>query len=66
VLDDAVGVKLGEVENFATLLNRNPHADQTFWRVWYFGSIPWQRETVTPAGLLRDARLHIVFDGSAQ
>lgn len=66
VLEEAVGVKLGEVENFATLLNRNPQADQTFWRVWYFGSIPWQRETVTPASLLRDNLMQLVFDGRVQ
>lgn len=65
VLDDATGVKLGEVENFATLLQRNPQADQTFWQVWYFGSIPWQRETVTPASLLRDDKLIVYFDGYA-
>lgn len=66
VLDEAVGVKLGEIENFSTLLNRNPQADQTFWRVWYFGSIPWQRETVTPASLLRDGQMQLVFDGRVQ
>lgn len=65
VLDEATGVKLGEVENFATLLQRNPNADQTFWRMWYFGNIPWQRETVTPASLLRDDRLVVYFDGYA-
>lgn len=66
VLDEAAGIKLGEVENFAILLQRNPQADQRFWRMWYFGSIPWQRETVTPASLLRDARLLVFFDGYAQ
>ncbi len=66
VLAEAVGVKLGEVENFDTLLQRNPQADQTFWRMWYFGNIPWQRETVTPASLLRDGRLNVYFDGYAQ
>jgi hypothetical protein len=65
VLDEAVGVKLGEVEDFSTLLKRNPQADQTFWKVWYFGNIPWQRETVTPASLLRDGRMRVVFDGHA-
>ena len=65
VLHEAKGVQLGEVESFSTLLARNPQADQKFWRVWYFGSIPWQRETVTPASLLRDDRLEIYFDGSA-
>lgn len=65
VLDDATGVKLGEVENFAALLQRNPQADQTFWRMWYFGNIPWQRETVTPASLLGDDKLVVYFDGYA-
>ncbi len=66
VLDEAVGVKLGEVENFAVLLKRNPQADQAFWKVWYFGNIPWQRETVTPASLLKDGRMRVVFDGQVQ
>jgi hypothetical protein len=65
VLDEAVGVKLGEVEDFSTLLKRNPQADQAFWKVWYFGNIPWQRETVTPASLLNDGRMRVVFDGNA-
>jgi hypothetical protein len=63
VVDEAAGVQLGQVENFATLLKHNPQADQTFWRTWYFGNIPWQRETVTPASLLQDTKLHAVFDG---
>lgn len=66
VLHEAAGVQLGEVENFDTLLKRNPHADQGFWRIWYFGSIPWQRETVTPASLLRDGHMRLVFDGYAR
>lgn len=66
VLIDATGVELGEVETFATLLQRNPQADQRFWRMWYFGDIPWQRETVTPASLLRDDRLVTYYDGYAE
>lgn len=66
VVDEAAGVKLGEVEDFATLLKRNPDADQAFWKSWYFGNIPWQRKTVTPASLLNDKQLHVVFDGNAQ
>ena len=66
VLQDAAGVELGEVENFSTLLNRNPEADLRFWKIWYFGQIPWQRETVTPASLLRDSRMRMVFDGNAR
>jgi hypothetical protein len=63
VLDEATGIQLGEVENFSALLARNPHADLKFWRLWYFGRIPWQRETVTPASLLRSANVHTIFDG---
>jgi len=63
VVQDATGTGLGEVETFATLLHRNPHTDLGFWRVWYFGRIPWTRETVTPASLLNDQRLRPVFDG---
>jgi Permuted papain-like amidase enzyme, YaeF/YiiX, C92 family len=63
VMFEATGITLGQVENFTTLLAHNPEADQRFWRVWYFGSIPWLRETVTPASLLRDDKLHVYFDG---
>ncbi len=63
VLGEATGIRVGEVETFSTLLARNPQADLAFWRIWYFGYIPWQRETVTPASLLRDARLSTIFDG---
>jgi hypothetical protein len=66
VLREATGVEVGEVEPFATLLQHNPRADQRFWRVWYFGHIPWQRETITPASLLRDGRMRVVFDGQVQ
>jgi hypothetical protein len=66
VLNEATGVEIGEIENFATLLSRNPQADQKFWKTWYFGHIPWQRETVTPASLLRDEKLQMVFDGAVR
>lgn len=66
VLQEAAGIELGEIENFTTLLQRNPQADQRFWKMWYFGEIPWQRETVTPASLLRDGRMRILFDGHAR
>lgn len=65
VLGEATGVNVGEVETFATLLTRQPNADLSFWKVWYFGRIPWQRETVTPASLLQSAALQPVFDGVA-
>jgi hypothetical protein len=66
VMFEATGITLGKVENFTTLLAHNPEADQRFWRVWYFGAIPWQRETVTPASLLNDDKLQVFFDGYAK
>jgi hypothetical protein len=65
VLHQGAGVDLGEVQTFQALLARSPQADVGFWRVWYFGSIPWQRETVTPASMLESPGLRTVFDGAA-
>lgn len=63
VLIQATGMKVGEVETFRTLLSHNATIDLTFWRLWFFGYIPWDRETVTPASLLRSDRLRRFFDG---
>lgn len=66
VLLQGVGVEVGRVESFQTLLAHAPQADVGFWRVWYFGSIPWKRETVTPASVLHSPDLTTVFDGVAR
>jgi hypothetical protein len=65
VLQQATGVEVGKVQTFQQLLDGAPQADVGFWRVWYFGHIPWQRETVTPASLLHTPGLQTVFDGVA-
>lgn len=63
VLREATGVELGDVESFGTLLASNPDTDLGFWRLWFFGRIPWARKTVTPASLYRSEQLNPVFDG---
>jgi hypothetical protein len=63
VLMEATGTPVGDIESFSSLLARNPEADLRFWRIWYFGRIPWRRETVTPASLLASPRLRTVYDG---
>lgn len=63
VLRDATGLTVGEVETFAQLLQRRPQANLGFWRWWYFGQIPWQRQTVTPASVMDSPQLQTVFDG---
>lgn len=65
VLREATGTEVGEVETFAQLLARRPGTGVGFWRLWYFGSIPWHRETVTPASVLASPALRLVFDGTA-
>ena len=65
LLEQATGIEVGEVQTFQQLLDSAPQSDVGFWRVWYFGSIPWQRETVTPASVLRTPGLKAVFDGVA-
>lgn len=64
-VEEATGVKLGEVTNFETLFKHNPEANLKFWQLWYFGRIPWSRQTVTPASLLQDTQMQVVFDGYA-
>lgn len=62
VIEEATSVQLGEVETFATLLQQNANPNLGFWRLWYFGRIPWQRRTVTPASLLRSPDVRVIFD----
>lgn len=66
VLQEAAGVAVGEVVTFRNLLEQNPGVDLRLWNVWYFGSIPWQRTTVTPASLYASPSLSAVFDGFAR
>jgi len=65
VLQQGAGVDVGRVETFQQLLASAPQADTGFWRAWYFGSIPWERETVTPASVLHTPGLKTIFDGVA-
>ncbi|WP_175714368.1 YebB family permuted papain-like enzyme [Burkholderia ambifaria] len=62
VVRDATRIVLGDVETFDALLRRNPDHPLGFWKIWYFGRIPWQRRTVTPASLLDSSELRVVAD----
>ena len=64
IVKEVLGVELGSVQSLRELLAENPHADMRFWRVWYFGRIPWERRTVTPASQIADTTLLTVFDGN--
>lgn len=64
VLKEALNVEVGTVQTLRELLGINPDADMLFWRLWYFGHIPWERKTVTPASQLNDSTLVTLFDGN--
>ncbi|MDR3417811.1 MAG: YiiX/YebB-like N1pC/P60 family cysteine hydrolase [Nevskia sp.] len=64
VYREALGVDVGEVETFGALLRRNPDEPLGFWRLWFFGRIPWQRKTITPASQLFSAALNTVFQSA--
>ena len=66
VVHEATGKLIGEVESFSGLFARNPQADLGFWRLWFFGRIPWNRQTVTPVSLLQSPHLVSVFDGTVR
>lgn len=65
VLAEATGVEVGEIQSFSELLEQQPGVNLKFWKAWYFGAIPWQRKTVTPASLLRSAEMPLVFDSAS-
>ncbi len=64
ILEEATGISAGKVENFKTLLKNNPNTDLKFWKIWYFGKIPWERETVSPGSLLKSEAMYTLFDGN--
>ncbi len=63
VMQESTGKAVGEVTTLRKLLERNPETDLRLWTLWYFGSIPWERTTVTPASLYGSPSLKVVFDG---
>jgi hypothetical protein len=63
VIDEATDIRVGQVQTLAAMLNCRPHTDLGFWKMWYFGRIPWTRETVSPASLLESQHLNTVFNG---
>lgn len=62
VFSESINVRLGEVVSFKDLLEKNPEYDLAFWQIWFLGSIPWERKTVTPKDVLDDSDLDTVWD----
>jgi len=64
VVKEATGVSIGKIETFKEMLASRPDINLGFWKVWYFGQIPWERETITPASLLNSPGLNLIFNGN--
>lgn len=58
----ALGLEVGKLETFTELLRRNPATSKKFWRLWYFGLIPWKRITITPESQFSDQKLVTVVE----
>ena len=59
---ESTGTGVGRLETFRALLTANPAAPLWFWRIWFFGRIPWERRCVTTTSQIQSARLVTVFD----
>lgn len=61
ICNEALSVRVGEIETFGELLLKNPDTDLTFWKCWFLGSIPWRRRTITPASLWGNPDLELIY-----
>lgn len=59
---EATGHRIGRIETFREMFAGNPTAPLSFWRVWFWGSIPWERRTVTTTSQLQSPALVTMFD----
>lgn len=66
VFNEAMGIKIGEFETFRDLIHRNPDSPMFFWKTWFFGFVPWDRRTITPASLYESNILTTVYDNTVE
>jgi cell wall-associated NlpC family hydrolase len=57
----ALGIEVGARESLEHMLKERPDTPLAFWRLWFLGSIPWTRQTVTPASQLNSEKLDRVY-----
>lgn len=60
---EATGLEIGTMESFAELRERQPDFPLLFWMIWFWGRIPWDRKTVSPASQYRSDKLETLADG---
>lgn len=62
VYKQALNLEIGEIENFRSLINKQPDLPLTFWKLWFFGNIPWERNTLSPGSQYKSDLLLTVHD----
>ena len=65
VYREATGCHVGNLTTFRQLLADNPQAPLGFWRVWFFGFIPWERRCVTTTSELKSPEFVPVYDSNS-
>ena len=58
---EAIGIEVGELDTMRNLFVKRPDTPLMFWRLWYFGFIPWGRRTVTPASQMESEALKTIY-----
>ena len=66
IYQQATGYEVGRVQTFRQLLNDNPRAPLGFWRVWFFGFIPWDRRCVTTTSEMKSTEFIPVYDSTGK
>ena len=64
VYKNALGIRIGHVQTFKSLLKQNPNQDLSFWRVWFWGFIPWDRKTITPDSQYKSECLETIYENN--
>ncbi len=60
----SIGVEIGQIQRLRDVWEQDNTASLPFWRLWFLGSIPWERRTITPASQLNDQQLSTVLKGA--
>jgi hypothetical protein len=56
-----IGIEVGQIQTFANLVGESADQSHLFWHLWFFGNIPWERRTLTPASQNRDSQFETVL-----
>ncbi|WOO43559.1 YiiX/YebB-like N1pC/P60 family cysteine hydrolase [Rubellicoccus peritrichatus] len=62
VYKEGTGLEIGHLETFKELLSNKPDYPLWFWKLWYFGRIPWARRTVSPGSQYTSKLLETVSE----